>query len=163
MLKIKESTVFKRIDPVFLVLALLWMIFIFFMSSRDAVQSGGYSSKVGETVCRFLLDDFDQKPVSEQLSIVDSIETPLRKLAHFTEFTILGILMFPAFSSFKTAFLLSAVYAVSDELHQLFVPGRSCELRDMLIDITGVCLGLLMIRAFYQLRQRIRRSSPDEA
>ena len=50
---------------------------------------------------------------------------------------------------------LTALYALSDEIHQLFVPGRSFELRDLALDITGAAVGLAgysLIRLFWQIR-----------
>lgn len=52
-------------------------------------------------------------------------------------------------SKFKFSYLISSViclaYAVSDEIHQYFVPGRSCELRDVFIDFSGSVLGIILI------------------
>jgi VanZ family protein len=71
----------------------------------------------------------------------------LRKLAHSAEFAILGILLLRALERPATAFLLGTAYAVSDELHQAFVPGRLGSPLDVLIDTVGVALGItLMLR-----------------
>jgi hypothetical protein len=71
----------------------------------------------------------------------------LRKLAHSAEFAILGILLLRALERPATAFLLGTAYAVSDELHQAFVPGRLGSPLDVLIDTVGVAVGItLMLR-----------------
>ncbi|MDO8661910.1 MAG: VanZ family protein [Candidatus Omnitrophota bacterium] len=71
----------------------------------------------------------------------------LRKLAHIFEYLILTLLLYRAFKgSFKMhkrrvliyPALVSFLYAASDELHQYFVPGRSCAIKDVLIDIIGI-------------------------
>ena len=89
-------------------------------------------------------------PQAEQAEYVDSIEHPLRKLAHFSEFAALGFLLVldvAAFTAAKglkryvIAVILGLVYAATDELHQIMVSGRSCELRDILIDTGGVVAG----------------------
>lgn len=74
----------------------------------------------------------------------------VRKTAHFCEFALLSALLSNAiFASFEKkkapiiAFLLTALYAVSDEVHQIFVAGRACQVRDMLIDSAGALLGAL--------------------
>jgi VanZ family protein len=79
----------------------------------------------------------------------------LRKLAHAGEFFILTFLLYRAF---RGAFNLSAwylfirpaglslLYAVSDEIHQLFVPSRVCSARDVLIDCCGIMLFYIIIR-----------------
>ena len=79
----------------------------------------------------------------------------VRKTAHLTEYAILGFALllhvmalqqkmnirFPGLS----AFLVGTLYAVSDEVHQLFVPGRSGEGKDVLLDSVGVLLGVLFL------------------
>jgi len=83
----------------------------------------------------------------EELGFLDFV---LRKIAHITEYAILCILYIRAFRnttkfSSKKVYLLSIVlsiiYAITDEIHQSFVPGRSCNLFDLLFDTTGVVLG----------------------
>jgi len=73
-------------------------------------------------------------------------DTVLRKLAHALEYAILGALLLRALGRLWPAFALGVVYAGSDELHQNFVPGRQGALRDVLIDVAGVALGLLAWR-----------------
>lgn len=87
------------------------------------------------------------------LSNTPNLKTPfkydfiLRKIAHITEYFILTFLLYRAFNgSFKATtggnFVCSAIvaflYAVSDELHQAFVPGRNCTLQDVFIDTIGI-------------------------
>ena len=75
----------------------------------------------------------------------------IRKTAHLFEYFVLGILVFCMLKSFniKKLILFSGLtcilYSVSDEIHQMFVVGRSCELRDMLIDSLGSILGIIII------------------
>ena len=71
----------------------------------------------------------------------------LRKLAHAAEFAVLGVLLLRALERPATAFLLGTAYAVSDELHQAFVPGRLGSPLDVVIDAVGVAVGIaLMLR-----------------
>ena len=83
----------------------------------------------------------------------------VRKGAHFTEYTILGGFLVPAVKEWMAAdttpvpvsmeriaaWLAGTLYAVTDEIHQFFVPGRSCELRDIVIDSCGVLAGVLVV------------------
>jgi VanZ family protein len=81
----------------------------------------------------------------------------IRKLAHFTEFLILSVLLYRALRGGQRwnaraagfAFTLAGVYAVSDEFHQWFVPGRTAAATDCLIDVSGAAAGqgLLAARA----------------
>ena len=52
------------------------------------------------------------------------------------------------------------LYAVSDEIHQIFVPGRSGEPRDVLIDTSGVLIGICLVRFHFSLRERRKRKHP---
>src|SRR5699024_9669514 len=84
----------------------------------------------------------------------------IRKSAHFTAYLLLGMLVLhalrkPSRKGCTVAFLISLLYAISDEFHQLFVPGRSGEIRDVVIDSMGAAtgigvymLGILIIRRF---------------
>ena len=69
----------------------------------------------------------------------------LRKLAHATEYAVLGFLL-ARVVSIAPALLIGVLYAVSDELHQTFVSGRHGAPRDVAIDAAGVAIGLLVHR-----------------
>jgi len=70
----------------------------------------------------------------------------LRKLAHAAEFAVLGALLLRALAAEWAALALGIAYAASDELHQVFVPGRRGSLLDVLIDAVGVALGVALWR-----------------
>jgi VanZ family protein len=67
----------------------------------------------------------------------------LRKLAHAAEFAVLGFLLLRATGRERPALALGIAYAVSDELHQYFVPGRLGSPLDVLVDAVGVVVGVL--------------------
>ena len=72
-----------------------------------------------------------------------------RKIAHFTEYAILGLLAARAFWSSKRWFLISAVlvvvYALIDEYHQSFVPSRTASVFDSFIDMLGGLTALIFL------------------
>jgi VanZ family protein len=68
----------------------------------------------------------------------------LRKLAHTTEYAILGALLVRATGRIGTAFALGVLYAISDEFHQVFVPGRHGAPLDVAIDAVGVAVGIAL-------------------
>jgi VanZ family protein len=72
----------------------------------------------------------------------------LRKLAHFSEYTVLGLLLVRAFEREPLAAAAGVAYAATDELHQHFVRGRHAAFRDVAIDSAGVLAGLLLARRF---------------
>ena len=69
----------------------------------------------------------------------------LRKLAHGVEYAVLGLLLARAVPELP-AFAGGLLYAVTDELHQSFVPGRQAALLDVAIDAAGVLFGVLLWR-----------------
>jgi len=89
----------------------------------------------------------------------------VRKTAHAVEYAILGFLIWrvvqsaPALAShrparhFRLALLLAALYAVTDETHQIFVPGRDAAVRDVLLDTCGAGLGLAVTWCALRLRK----------
>jgi VanZ family protein len=77
-------------------------------------------------------------------------DTVLRKLAHATEYAILGGLIFRATRSAPAAVLLASAYAVTDEVHQTFVTGRHGSPLDWLIDTAGAVLGCALAARRWQ-------------
>ena len=98
---------------------------------------------------------------------LDIAHEGVRKLAHFAEYLILGVLLYRALhverrSSLRAAVLalaLAALYAASDELHQRFVPGRGAAVSDCLIDVAGAAAGQWLLAA----RARAQRLRPRPA
>ncbi len=119
----------------------LWMGLIFSLSAQPAGESSELSNGFLDFFLRIL-------PFHVSSFFI-------RKAAHFTEFMLLCVLFYLATFScgFKKrpwiSFFCAAVYAVSDEVHQLFVQGRACQFRDMLIDMSGALLGVLLCEAVY--------------
>ncbi len=70
----------------------------------------------------------------------------LRKLAHAAEYAVLGLLLRRALLRPLPAFLLAVAYALSDELHQHFVPGRQAALADVAVDAAGAVMGVYLGR-----------------
>ena len=132
-------------QKVYWILAIIWMVAIFMFSAQDADESSRMSSGVGDTVGKIFVKEYESWPEEKKLSFVDAVEFPIRKLAHASEYTLLGVLLMGAFNGKKGRTLLTGVlYAASDEFHQLYVPGRSGQITDVMIDSTGVILGILI-------------------
>lgn len=126
---------------------LLWMGVIFYLSH----QPGGDSSNLSGGI----LDFIDSFVPFFNLTEHEWIHTLLRKGAHIGAYFILGVLvMFGLHTTpiagkrqLFIAFLICVLYAISDEIHQLYIPGRSGQLSDVLIDSIGGAAGI----AFYWL------------
>ena len=131
-------------------LLILWMLFIFIMSSFNGIMSSNQSGSIAVLIYN-LFDISD----TEKVSFI------IRKCAHVSEFFILCILVINLVSKYNVkhiyliSFIICVLYASSDEFHQLFVPGRSGQVTDVLINMIGVILGLsiyCLIKYFKSLR-----------
>lgn len=86
----------------------------------------------------------------------------IRKCAHFLEFTGLSVLIFNALyrtcGHFKPimTFLLISAYAVSDEIHQIFVDGRACRAFDVLVDSLGAAAGIIALYVLIEIYNRLK-------
>jgi VanZ like family len=69
----------------------------------------------------------------------------LRKLAHAAEYAVLGVLLLRAIGRPGPAFALATLYAVTDEIHQAFVPGRQASPVDLAIDAAGAAIGIALV------------------
>lgn len=129
-------------------LVLLWMGLIFSFSSQNADISGQISGSTTSKIIAVIYPGFDSLSPDEQAKIIDTAEHFVRKLGHLTEYFILSALLVFAmlFNDFLPmnrailAVLISLLYGASDEIHQLFVPGRACRLSDVLIDTLGAAI-----------------------
>ncbi len=128
---------------------LAWMAIIFSFSAQQGSDSGSLSGSIVGFILQFLPDgSFDY----------DTIHLILRKGAHLTVYLILGVLSANALhfsgvtgkKAFGYALLISVLYAISDEVHQAFVPGRGPSAFDVLIDSSGATIGII----FFQIIKR---------
>lgn len=134
-------------------LSLLWMLVIFLFSAKNADSSGSDSMFIIERIIRLFCDN----PTQE---FIDIFETVIRKIAHFTEYAVLSVLYYLSLRCFgcsaKTSVLavgLSFLYAISDEIHQYFVPGRACRWYDVVIDTAGAAGGYLISASLSRVRK----------
>ena len=134
---------FKRRTPWLLVL--IWMFLIFFLSSQQAADSNQLSTGITKLIVDMISGTFPGlTPQAQWLNHI------VRKNAHFIAYMVLGLLQVNALylngtrgrKAFMLALAISFLYAVSDEFHQTFVPGRSGEFRDVIIDTAGALTGI---------------------
>jgi len=141
--------------------SLAWMVMIFRFSDQTATES----SAVSDATLHFLLRIFRIDNMEEIIAdtILHRILTfLLRKSAHLLIFGVLGMLLggavcqYPATRLQKIALpmALGILYACIDELHQYFVPGRACQIRDVCIDTVGVLIGVLFVLGIEALLRR---------
>lgn len=152
----KPPTKYLTPRTIHLILTIAVMLFIFVHSAMPGHVSGAES-------------DFFVRLIS---GITGVEEEPLsfivRKAAHFTEFMLLGIcLALNVIDALRAKgksislpfvwlipWLMGTAYAVTDEIHQFFVPERACAVTDMLIDSAGVAVGAMILILLYKARRK---------
>ena len=148
---------------IFAVLLVLWMGFIFSMSCENAEESSNTSGQTIKVVLS-TVPEFEKQPEEVKKNIIEELQFIVRKSAHFIGYMILGILASGLILQYENinkkyplAFLICVIYAISDEIHQLFVPGRAGQVRDVLIDSAGSLLGIIIVMAFEKLLIKINK------
>ena len=150
-----------KLYRIFVFICLLgWAVMIFSLSAESADESAETSGGLVEKIIAFLFPDFDSLSEAAKQKMLDLISFIVRKAAHFTIYAVLGVLALLNTITFKSialkyrvliASLFSLIYAVGDELHQLYVPGRSGEIRDVFIDFSGALSGVVVLLVFKKL------------
>lgn len=154
-----------------LVPVLLVMILIFCFSAENGEQSGRTSGEIVRWIAERLIPHFTEQSDAEQAALIERATFFVRKAAHFSEFAALGFFLCLHLSVLRRripiprypvwAFAIGSLYGVSDEIHQRFVPGRSGEWRDMLIDSAGVLLGTLLMAGLLWIVSRNHKKMID--
>jgi VanZ family protein len=133
---------------------ILAMAFIYWMSTD--LFSSVHTSRVIEPIVRFFVPQISRK----QMLLVQNV---IRKLAHVTEYFILGVLLFRAFRAGSeerqwrrwalSALAVVMLYASADELHQYFVSTRTASLADVGLDTLGGVLAQCVSVVWYGRRR----------
>jgi len=138
------------------ILVAVWMLVIFHMSSEVASDSSARSDEIVRTI----------QSIGVNAS-TDLLTFLVRKAAHISAYFVLGILLFNLLKEYglgvkKMVFIsigIAMLYACTDEVHQVFVSGRSGEVRDVLIDTAGAAVGVVVYAAlssrFYKKSEKV--------
>ena len=148
------------------VAVLLWMALIFYLSSQPADQSNQLSTGITQAIAEAI-----EKVIPGTKIIIGELNHIVRKNAHFIAYMVLGILTVNALrnsgtkikKSFLLAMVICVLYAASDEIHQLFVPGRGCQFTDVLIDSAGALVGSGIIYAAGAIRRKRQESGREKS
>lgn len=133
-----------------------WALLIFCFSAQPADSSNRLSGSVTAKLLQ-ALPSVKALPPVQKMKTVEVVHNFIRKLAHFTIYGILGIWVYCLCGSYRVsfckaffiAFCACAAYAATDEFHQLFVPGRSCMLLDVVTDSAGSVAGILLMHTVH--------------
>ena len=145
-----------------IILSISVMITIFFFSNENSSKSSLTSRGVTKFLVSIFVPDFENRTWTEQKEIMDIATYIVRKLAHFSIYALLGFFMCLSVGKGKFLSLNSIIsldlcflYACTDEMHQIFISGRSGEFRDIIIDTLGSCTGIIISALIYRLFCRI--------
>ena len=136
----------KVLRIMILALIILWMITVFKLSD----QNGEKSSNLSRTVAMMITNNEEK---------ADLIEPYVRKLAHLSEYMVGGSLFSLLFLTYDFSdikriiysFIIGVEYATVDEIHQLFIDGRSGQVQDIFIDSLGILIGICSMMIIYKI------------
>ena len=139
---------------IYTVLLIFWLLIIFAFSNQNGTISGGNSGSLIYSTLNIIYNIFNisKENIYEVLSI---IHNPIRECAHVFEYFVLAFLTYKTLKSFnikENKYIITILFcflsASLDEIHQLFIDGRSFEYYDILMDTLGSTLMLLNINIF---------------
>lgn len=144
-----------KLFAVAVALSVALSVFIFCMSNEPATVSAERSGGIAGVIAPLFVWNFDELDSAEREEILSDIDHVVRKIAHFCLYATLGALFTSAsfwYSRTWIAHLLlptlfGTLYAASDEIHQMFVPGRGPLFSDVVLDSCGVLAGVLFVIA----------------
>ena len=136
---------------ILIVLLLLQMWIIFGFSNQDGEKSGTISRQITETITKNI-SSIQNLPTDEKEIAMKKVEHVVRKLAHFSIYTVIGLLLMSLMSTYKIkqnnriaiSAIIGLLYAISDEIHQAYIPGRGPLVSDVFIDFSGVIMGIFI-------------------
>ncbi|MBR0427019.1 MAG: VanZ family protein [Clostridia bacterium] len=149
-----------------LLLAILWMITIFKLSSMNSKNSNGRSIGIINLFIEDALDITNEYgitssyPDNEKLiHASELINAPIRKAIHAIVYFVLAFFIITFigavfehknfFIMFILTFIFCILFSAGDEFHQTFVSGRTGHLLDVAIDMVGSCIGIIFYSTYY--------------
>ncbi len=126
------------------------MVIIFTMSSFNSIESVNQSNYIVNIISNVL-----------NINNIELLNLIIRKLAHYIEYLILGILVINMFiknnipQSYLISIIFCVIYAISDEIHQFLIPGRACQIKDILIDSIGSITGIYLYKLISKRKKSI--------
>lgn len=136
---------------IFGILTAITFITIFIFSNQNGEKSGSVSRDFTKKVIDILHIDKNLNEIEKE-NLIENSQFIVRKLAHFTIYTIAGINLYGFINTYNIknkykmigALLVGIIYATSDEIHQMFSGGRTPAVMDVFIDSCGVLFGINM-------------------
>lgn len=155
-------------------LVIIWMLLIFLLSSMNSNKSNEKSMNTIDTIINNTLDITngtgltDKHPTQKKKqSVIESINKPLRKVAHASVYFVLLILVINLLRTYNMnlnksiliAIIICFIYAITDEYHQTFVEGRTGQFSDVLIDTLGAIIGAFIYKILNIIFIKIKKKN----
>ena len=138
-----------------LLLVIAVMVMIYCFSAQTGTESGAMSGQITRWVLNLVVPGFGDFSPEKQEAIRSTVSFVVRKLAHFSEYALLGVSLMLHIAQIEKkiavrlpwlwSWVVGTLYAASDEFHQGFVAGRGPSVRDVMIDSAGVLAGTLLL------------------
>ena len=160
----KPVTVNETRRRVTLVIVIAVMVLIFCFSAQEGEDSSRLSSGVTQWLLTMLMPGYTDLPDAMKLEYLDRIGHIVRKVAHFSEYALLGVTLSAHLHYVISRRIVPAgwgiatLYAMTDELHQMFVGGRGPAVADVCIDSAGALTGALIGMAIILLWHKHKRN-----
>lgn len=163
----------KILLSMYAALAIMMMAVIFWFSAQVGSASSSKSDAIAGAICGNLIPGFESLSLDAQAALFSKVTFAIRKTAHMSEYAILGALycltvyQLGKVCNFRVrglglkglaAWSLAVAYAATDEVHQLFVDGRSGMASDVAVDSVGAAVGIALV-ILVLLRQERNRGS----
>lgn len=160
-----------------ILLVIIWMVSVFKLSGEVSEVSGNRSGGVISSIIKMFNSDISEEKLD---NLTKELQPIIRKIAHFLLYSLGGFLIYNLIyiilrkygyiKNIVISILCGVFYAITDEIHQLFVPGRSGEIRDVFIDTLGVIFGTLMyyliisflVKRIFNQKSKIMSTNADK-
>lgn len=148
-----------KIKRIILILSIIiWMGSVFVFSNQSAMDSSSSSEKTTKFIMQFYpsVKTMEEKQKQEIEIRMNSV---VRKMAHYSIYTLGGVLIACLINTYdfsdkkKIVYgqIAGTLYAMTDEIHQYFVEGRSAEIRDVFLDSLGIATGIILVMIIYKM------------
>jgi VanZ family protein len=153
-----------RLRLIFGIITAAIMVMIFVFSAEDGSRSGADSAPLTEMLVSRIVHDYALRTPAEKSALLELASFFVRKAAHMFEYMLLGCFMTLFYETLPFRYpvikagLTCVLYACTDELHQMLVPGRSAQFVDVMFDsvgtFVGVCIGLFIVLLYAAHQQQ---------
>ena len=153
-----------KIFRIIMTIALICTLFrIYRFSRQNGTQSKGISTKRSRLILNFR-NTYKEANAKEQRRMLNRTNAIIRKIAHFSIYTLLGLTIMGLMTKTKLKDTwrilitvgLGMIYAILDEFHQSFSPGRTPKVTDVYIDTLGIIVGALLVILIRMIYKKIR-------